>query len=51
MKGLDPTLCQHKIHLSTNAKLVQQRRFRMNPHLAAKVKEETDKIIRVGFIQ
>jgi hypothetical protein len=30
---------------------VQQRRYRINPNYAAKVKEEIDKLLRVGFIR
>ena len=51
MRGLDPQLYQHQIHLSTDAKPVAQRRYRMNPNYAAKVKEEIDKLLRVSFIQ
>ena len=51
MRGLDPQLYQHQIHLSKDAKLVAQRRYRMNPNYAAKVKEEIDKLLRVGFIR
>ena len=32
MRGLDPQLYQHQIHLSTDAKPVEQRRYRMNPN-------------------
>ena len=51
MRGLDPQLYQHQIHLSTDVKPVAQRRYRMNPNYAAKVKEEIDKLLRVGFIR
>ena len=51
MRGLDPQLYQHQIHLSTDAKPIAQRRYRMNPNYAAKVKEEIDKLLRVGFIR
>ena len=51
MQGLDPQLCQHQIHLSKDAKPVAQQRYRMNPNYAAKVKEEIDKLLRVGFIR
>ena len=50
MQGLDPQLYQHQIHLSRDAKPVVQRRYRMNPNYAAKVKEEIDKLLRVSFI-
>ena len=42
MRGLDPQLYQHQIHLSIDAKPVAQQRYRMNPNYAAKVKEEID---------
>ena len=51
MRGLDPQLYQHQIHLSKDAKTVAQRRYRMNPNYATKVKEEIDKLLRVGFIR
>ena len=51
MRGLDPQLYQHKIHLNKDAKLVAQRRYQMNPNYTAKVKEEIDKLLRVGFIR
>ena len=51
MRELDPQLYQHQIHLSKDAKPVAQRRYRMNPNYAARVKEEIDKLLRVGFIR
>ena len=45
MKGLDPTFCQHQINLHRDAKPVQQRRYRLNPNYAIKVKEEIGKPI------
>ena len=51
MRGLDPQLYQHQIHLSKDTKPVVQRRYRMNPNYATKVKEEIDKLLRVGFIR
>ena len=50
MRGLDPQLYQHQIHLNTDAKPMAQRRYRMNLNYAAKVKEEIDKLLRVGFM-
>ena len=47
MKELDPQYYQNQIHLLHDARSVQQRRYRMNPNYAAKVKEEID----VGFIR
>ena len=51
MRGLDPQLYQRQIHLNTDAKSVAQRRYQMNPNYAAKVKEEINQLLRVGFIQ
>ena len=51
MRGMDPQLYQHQIHLSTYAKPIAQRRYRMNTNYAAKVKEEIDKLLWVRFIQ
>ena len=51
MKGLDPKFYQHQVNLATNAKLVQQRRYRMNPNYATRVKEEIDKLLKIGFIR
>ena len=51
MKGLDPQYYQHQIHLLPDTRPVQQRRYRMNPNYAAKVKEEMDKLLCVGFIR
>ena len=49
MKGLDPKFYQHQINLSTDAKPVQQRWYRINPNYAARVKEEIEKILKIGF--
>ena len=51
MKGLDPKFYQHKINLASDAKPVQQRRYRMNPNYTAHVKEEIDKLLKAGFIR
>ena len=53
MKGLDPPILPtpntpHHMH---DAWPVQQRRYSMNPNYVAKVKEEIDKLLRVGFIR
>ena len=51
MKGLDPKFYQHQINLAKDAKPVQQWRYRMNPNYATRVKEEIDKLLRIGFIR
>lgn len=50
MKGVDPSFCQRKIKLKKVAVLVVQQRYRMNPNYAKQVKEELDKILKIGFI-
>ena len=51
MKGLDPQYYQHQIHLHQYARPVQQRCYSMNPNYTAKVLEEIDQLLRVGFIR
>ena len=51
MKGLHRTYYQHQIHLKHDARPRQQCRYRMNHNYAAKVKEEINKILHVGFIR
>jgi hypothetical protein len=51
MKGRNPEFYHQKINLAKDAISVQQRRYRLNPNYAAKVKEEIDKLFRVGFIR
>jgi hypothetical protein len=50
-KRLNPEFYHHKINLAKDAIPVQQRRYRLNPNYAAKVKEEIDKLLQVGFIR
>ena len=49
MRGLDPQFYQHKINLSPNTVPIRQRRY--HPNYAARVKEEIDKLLWVGFIR
>jgi hypothetical protein len=49
MKGLNPEFYHHKINLAKDAIPVQQCRYRLNPNYIAKVKEEIDKLLWVGF--
>ena len=50
MEGIDPKFYQHKINLKEGAVPVKQQRYRMNPNYAKQVKEEIDRLLRVGFI-
>lgn len=49
-KALPKTLAEHTIDLVPNATPVQQRRYRMNPNYASRVKEELDKLLKAKFI-
>ena len=51
MRGLDCKFYQHQINLATDAKPVQQRQYRMNLNYTTCVKEEIDKILKIGFIR
>jgi hypothetical protein len=51
MKGLNPEFYHHKINLAKDAISVKQWRYRLNPNYAAKVEEEIDKLLRVGFFR
>ena len=51
MRGSDPKLYQHQIHLSKDAQTVAQRRYPMNSNYVLKVKEEIGKLLQVGFIR
>ena len=50
MEGIDPKFYEHKINLKEGAIPVKQQRYRMNPNYAKQVKEEIDRLLRVGFI-
>ena len=50
MKGLDPVFYHHQINLHKDTMSLQQRRYILNPNYAVKVKEEINKLLRVGFI-
>ena len=51
MKGLDPSFCLHQIYLHKDAKPIQQRCYRLNPSYVVTIKEENDKLLRVGVIR
>lgn len=50
MKGLDPTLCTHRIYIREDCKPVRQPQRRINPALREIVKEELQKLLNAGFI-
>ena len=50
MKGVDPRFCMHRINLKKDAVPIVSQRYRMNLNYAKHVKEELDKLLKVGFI-
>ena len=50
MEGIDPKFYEHKIKLKEGTIPVKQQRYMMNPNYAKQVKEEIDRLLRVGFI-
>ena len=50
LKGVPPEIGEHRIHLKENTKPIRQRQHRLNPKYSLMVKEELDKLLRVGFI-
>ena len=50
MEGINPKFYQHKINLKEGANPVKQQRYRMNPNHSKLVKEEIDRLLRVGLI-
>ena len=50
MKGVDPRFCTHRINLKKDAVPIVSQQYRMNPNYAKHVKEELDKLLKVGFI-
>ena len=50
LKGIPSSLAEHTIDLVPDAHPVQQRRYRMNPNYAVKVKAELDKLLQAKFI-
>ena len=50
LRGIPSELCEHRIVLEDNARPVRQRQHRLNPKYSLMVKEELDKLLKVGFI-
>jgi hypothetical protein len=49
-KGIPREICEQKIELVANAQPINQRKYRMNPNYALKVKEDLKKLLNVEFI-
>ena len=50
LKGISPTLCQHKINLEKDAKPVIDHQRRLNPKMKEVVRNEILKLLEAGII-
>ena len=50
LKGISPTLCQHKINLEKYAKPVIDHQRRLNPKMKEVVRKEILKLLEAGII-
>ena len=50
LKGISPTLCQHKIYLEADAKPVRDPQRRLNPKMKEVVRKEILKLLEAGII-
>ena len=50
LKGISPTLCQHKIKLEKDAKLVVDHQRRLNPKMKEVVRNEILKLLEAGIV-
>ena len=50
LKGIGPTLCQHKINLEKDAKPVIDHQRRLNPKMKEVVRKEILKLLEAGII-
>ena len=51
MPGWDPKIVEHRIPLDPDAKPIKQKLRRIKPEWSLQVKEEIEKLLRVGFIR
>ena len=50
MPGIDPSIVVHEIKTYPSANLVHQKLRQVHPQKASAIKEEVEKLLRVGFI-
>ena len=50
MPRLDPNLIMHHLSIAPRVKLVKQKLRKIHPHVALLVKDEVEKLLKVGFI-
>ena len=50
LKGIDPSICMHRIHLEENAKPIREMQRKLNPNMKEVVKKEVVKLLDAGII-
>ncbi len=50
LKGIDPSICMHRIHLKEDAKPTREMQRRLNPNMKEVVKKEVVKLLDAGII-
>ena len=50
LKGIDPSVCMHRIHLEENAKPICEMQRKLNPNMKEVVKKEVVKLLDAGII-
>ena len=50
IKGIDPTICMHKIHIEEGSKPSVEAQRRLNPNLQEVVQKEISKLLEAGII-
>jgi len=50
MPGIDPSVFQHEIKTYTNARPIWQKLLLINPRKVEAIKDEVEKLLKVGFI-
>ena len=50
LKGISPTLCQHKINFEEDAKPIIDHKRRLNPKMKEMVRKEIQKLLEAGII-
>ncbi len=50
MRGIPREICEHRIELMANVWPIKQRKYKMNPNYALKVREDLDKLLDASFI-
>jgi hypothetical protein len=50
LKGIDPSICMHRIHLEDNVKPYREAHRRLNPNMNEVVMKEVVKLLDAGII-